>query len=58
MDTQQLIKIYGNGPFVRLVLAWLAITAAVLIVAGSCTEGGTYQGGGDDEPYYRSVQSK
>jgi len=58
MTLNQLIKIYGNRAFARLVLAWLAITAAVLFVAGSCGESGTYQGNDDDEPYYRSVQTR
>jgi len=58
MTLNQLIRVYGNGAFARLVLAWFAITAAVLLVAGSCGESGTYQGGDDDEPYYRSVQTR
>lgn len=39
--------------FVKIVATWLIITAAILGVTASCTEGGMSQEGEDSEPYWR-----
>jgi hypothetical protein len=47
-------KIFLTKPFLRLVVAWLLITAATFSVCAACPkEGGTFQGGGDSVPHYR-----
>lgn len=49
----ELTRMFVTRKFVKIVAAWMIVTAAMLGVCAQCTEGGTYQGGGDSEPHYR-----
>jgi hypothetical protein len=50
----ELTRMIFTKHFVLQLLAWALITVAVLGVCAECAgEGGTYQGGGDSEPYHR-----
>lgn len=50
-----MIQLIFTRRFVRLLAAWLLISAAVLGVAASCGDsgGGMWQGGSDSEPGWR-----